>query len=248
MWADLAALVTVKTITLVSLGAFLGGLAAGAAGFAFGMVATGIWLHAIDPVHSAILVVSGGTIIQAGTIWPLRRAIEFPRLWPFLIAGLAGIPIGVWLLVRTDAAALKACLGAFLAAYGAYALLTPRLPRIERGGRLADAAIGFIGGILGGIGGYSGVLPAIWTQLRGWSKDVSRAVYQPFIVMAHIVTLVLVGVVAMDRQGLILLLIALPALLAGAAIGWRIYGRLDEHRFRQALAALLVVSGVVLMF
>jgi uncharacterized membrane protein YfcA len=248
MWADLAALVTVKTIALVSLGAFLGGLAAGAAGFAFGMVATGVWLHAIDPVHSAILVVSGGAIIQAGTIWPLRRAIELPRLWPFLIAGLAGIPLGVWLLVRTDAAALKAGLGAFLAAYGAYALLTPRLPRIERGGRLADAAIGFLGGILGGIGGYSGVLPVIWSQLRGWPKEVARAVYQPFIVMAHVVTLALIGAVAMDAQGLILLLIALPWLIAGGMIGWRIYGRLDERRFRQALAVMLVVSGVILMF
>jgi uncharacterized protein len=248
MWADLFALLTIKTIALVSLGAFLGGLAAGAAGFAFGMVATGVWLHAIDPVHSAILVVSGGTIIQAGTIWPLRRSIEFPRLWPFLIAGLAGIPIGVWLLVRTDASTLKAGLGVFLAAYGVYALLTPQLPRIARGGRTADAAIGFLGGILGGIGGYSGVLPAIWTQLRGWSKEAARAVYQPFIVMAHIVTLALVGALAMDRQGVILLLIALPALVAGATIGWRIYGRLDEHRFRQFLAVLLVVSGVTLIF
>lgn len=248
MWADVAALLTVKTIALVSLGAFMGGLAAGAAGFAFGIVATAVWLHAIDPIHSTILVVSGGTIIQAGTIWPLRRSIEPRRLWPFLAAGLAGIPIGVWLLVRTDAHALKVGLGLFLAAYGIYALATPRLPRIERGGRLADAAVGFAGGILGGIGGYSGVLPAIWTQLRGWTKEVARSVYQPFIVMAHVVTLALVGAVAMDRQGLILLLIALPALIAGAAIGWRIYGRLDEHRFRQALAALLVVSGVTLMF
>jgi uncharacterized membrane protein YfcA len=226
----------------------MGGLAAGAAGFAFGIVATAVWLHAIDPIHSTILVVSGGTIIQAGTIWPLRHSIEPQRLWPFLAAGLAGIPIGVWLLVRTDAHALKVGLGLFLAAYGVYALATPRLPRIERGGRLADAAVGFAGGILGGIGGYSGVLPAIWTQLRGWTKEVARSVYQPFIVMAHVVTLALVGAVAMDRQGLILLLIALPALIAGAAIGWRIYGRLDEHRFRQALAALLVVSGVALMF
>jgi uncharacterized membrane protein YfcA len=248
MWAEVAALLTVKTIALVSLGAFMGGLAAGAAGFAFGIVATAVWLHAIDPIHSTILVVSGGTIIQAGTIWPLRRSIEPRRLWPFLAAGLAGIPIGVWLLVRTDAHALKVGLGLFLAAYGIYALATPRLPRIERGGRLADAAVGFAGGILGGIGGYSGVLPAIWTQLRGWTKEVARSVYQPFIVMAHVVTLALVGAVAMDRQGLILLLIALPALIAGAAIGWRIYGRLDEHRFRQALAALLVVSGVTLMF
>jgi uncharacterized membrane protein YfcA len=248
MWAEVAALLTVKTIALVSLGAFMGGLAAGAAGFAFGIVATAVWLHAIDPIHSTILVVSGGTIIQAGTIWPLRRSIEPRRLWPFLAAGLAGIPIGVWLLVRTDAHALKVGLGLFLAAYGIYALATPRLPRIERGGRLADAAVGFAGGILGGIGGYSGVLPAIWTQLRGWTKEVARSVYQPFIVMAHVVTLALVGAVAMDREGLILLLIALPALIAGAAIGWRIYGRLDEHRFRQALAALLVVSGVTLMF
>jgi uncharacterized protein len=248
MWAEVAALLTVKTIALVSLGAFMGGLAAGAAGFAFGIVATAVWLHAIDPIHSTILVVSGGTIIQAGTIWPLRRSIEPRRLWPFLAAGLAGIPIGVWLLVRTDAHALKVGLGLFLAAYGIYALATPRLPRIERGGRLADAAVGFAGGILGGIGGYSGVLPAIWTQLRGWTKEVARSVYQPFIVMAHVVTLALVGAVAMDREGIILLLIALPALIAGAAIGWRIYGRLDEHRFRQALAALLVVSGVTLMF
>jgi len=248
MWAEAAALLTVKTVTLVSLGALMGGVAAGAAGFAFGMVATGIWLHAIDPVHSAILVVSGGAIIQAGTIWPLRRAIEPQRLWPFLVAGLAGIPIGVWLLVRTDAHALKVGLGVFLAAYGIYALATPQLPRIERGGRVADAAIGFVGGILGGIGGYSGVLPAIWTQLRGWSKEAARAVYQPFIVMAHIVTLVLVGTVAMDALGVILLLIALPSLLVGAVIGWRLYGHLDERRFRQFLAALLVVSGVVLVF
>jgi uncharacterized protein len=248
MWAEAAALLTVKTVVLVSLGAFVGGLAAGAAGFAFGIVATAIWLHAIDPVHSTILVVSGGTIIQAGTIWPLRRAMEPQRLWPFLVAGLIGIPIGVWLLVRTDAHALKVCLGVFLAVYGVYALATPQLPRIERGGRLADAAIGFVGGILGGLGGYSGVLPAIWTQLRGWSKEVARAVYQPFIVMAHIVTLVLVGTVAMDALGVILLLIALPSLLVGAVIGWRLYGHLDERRFRQFLAALLVVSGLVLVF
>jgi uncharacterized membrane protein YfcA len=247
MWADVAALLTVKTVALVSAGAFVGGLAAGAAGFAFGIVATAIWLHAIDPVHSTILVVSGGAIIQAGTIWPLRRSMEPQRLWPFLLAALIGIPIGVWLLVRTDAHALKVALGVFLAAYGVYALATPQLPRVTGGGRIADAAVGFAGGILGGIGGYSGVLPAIWTQLRGWSKEEARAVYQPFIVMAHVVTLALVGTVAMDRQGLILLVIALPALLAGAVIGWRIYDKLDEHRFRQFLAVLLVVSGITLV-
>jgi uncharacterized membrane protein YfcA len=250
MWADpaVAAIFTGKTLGVLWLGAFMGGLAAGGAGFAFGIVGSAIWLHALDPLHATMLVVSGGSIIQAGTIWPLRRDINFPRLAPFAIAGLVGIPIGVWLLVRVDAHALKIALGIFLAVYGIYALATPRLPRIGGGGRIADAGVGFIGGVLGGIGGYSGVMPAIWCQLRGWPKDVSRAVYQPFIIMAHIVTLTLIGVVALDRAGIVLFFLALPALAVGAFIGWRIYGRLDEQRFRQMFAAVLVVSGLILVF
>ena len=105
-----------------------------------------------------------------------------------------------------------------------------------------------IGGILGGLGGYSGVLPAIWAQLRGWHKDRSRAFYQPFIVMAHVATIAALGTVALDRGGLVLFVLALPALVLGAWIGWSVYGRLDERRFRQVFAVLLIVSGLTLVF
>jgi hypothetical protein len=240
------ALLQPHVLVVVTTGAFIGGLAAGGAGFAFGIVASAIWLQALDPVHTTALVVSGGAIIQLSTIWPLRRAIEPQRVWPFLVAGLIGVPIGVWLLVRSDAHALRFALGIFLLVYGLYALLAPRLPTVG-GGRAADAAVGFAGGVLGGLGGYSGVLPAIWCQLRGWPKETSRGIYQPFILMAHVTTLILVGVVALDRTALLLFLAALPALALGAWTGWQIYGRLDERRFRQALAGLLVVSGIALV-
>jgi uncharacterized membrane protein YfcA len=241
---------TLQTLAFVALGAFVGSLASGGLGFAFGTVGAAFWLHVLEPVHATMLVVIGGTIVQVGTFWPLRRSMEWNRLWPFIVAGLVGIPIGVWLLVRTDATVLKVALGAFIGIYGGYALAAPRLPRFDGGGKVADAAIGLIGGVLGGVGGYSGLVPAMWTQLRRWPKDVSRAVYQPFVLMAHAVTVMLVGVVALDRLGrvfLICLLVAVPALLAGGWIGWKIYGRLDERRFQQALAAMLVVSGVILV-
>jgi uncharacterized protein len=240
------AVLNAHVLAIVCLGAFVGAVAAGGAGFAFGIVGSAIWLQVLDPIHTTALVVSGGTIIQLGTIWPLRHSIEPRRVWPFLVAGLIGVPIGVWLLVHTDSHALKFALGIFLATYGLYALLAPRLPKIG-GGQAADAAVGLAGGILGGLGGYSGVLPAIWCQLRGWPKETSRGIYQPFILMAHVTTLALVGVVALDRAGLLLFLAALPALAAGAWTGWKIYGRLDEIRFRQMLATLLVVSGIVLV-
>ena len=40
---------------------------------------------------------------------------------------------------------------------------------------------------------------------------------------------------------------SVPALVAGTFAGWAIYGRLDERRFRQVLAALLAASGLTLV-
>jgi uncharacterized membrane protein YfcA len=228
-------------------GALLGGVAAGASGFAFGIAASALWLHALEPVHVTFLVVAGGLSIQSGTILPLRHSLNLRRLWPALVAVALGVPIGVWLLVRSDVGVLKIVLGIFLLVYGAYALFAPRLPRIEAG-RAADVAVALLSGIMGGIGGYSGVAPAIWSQLRGWPKDVARAYYQPLIVTAHVVTIAALGAVALDRKGFILFALALPALALGAWLGWTIYGRLDERRFRQVFAALLMLSGLVLVF
>ena len=239
-WGDPAVLM------LVALGGFLGGMATGAAGFAYGVVATSIWLHAISPVQAAFLVVSAGLINQAALNWPLRRSIDIGRLAPFLIGGLIGIPLGVALVVQSSPGHIRTALATFMVAYGIYALAAPRLPSMAWGGRTADAAIGFFGGVLGGLGGLSGILPAIWTQLRGWPKDVARAVYQPFILAAHIATLLMISV-KVDAEGLLLFAVALPAVLLGSWFGWSIYDKLDERRFRLVFAGLLVLSGAVLL-
>jgi hypothetical protein len=100
---------------------------------------------------------------------------------------------------------------------------------------------------MGGIGGFSGVAPAIWSQVRGWPKDVGRAFYQPCIVVAHIATIATLGAVALDRKGLVLFALALPVLVLGGWVGWTVYGRLDERRFRQMFAVLLIASGLVII-
>jgi uncharacterized protein len=238
----------IDTLALLWLGALVGAIAAGGAGFAFGLTASSIWLHRIDPVHSALLINACGTLLHMTTIWPQRGHIEVKRVWPFVVAGLLGIPIGVRLLLILDAGVLKVVLGAFLLAFGAYALLAPRLHTVRAGGRAADAGVGFIGGILGGVGGYCGVLPTVWTQLRGWPKQMARAVYQPYIIVIQSVTVAGIILATYDRAGLILVLLVLPPLALGTWIGWQLYGRLNDLRFRQALAILLIASGATLVF
>ena len=239
--------ISLDTLGILWLGALLGAITAGASGFAFALAATSIWLHRIDPVHSAVLATGCGVRLHLSTLWPQRKFIEPKRLAPFIAGGLLGVPVGVYLLAYTAPNVLKAALGIFLIAFGTFVLSHPHFHRVERGGRKADAAVGFIGGILGGIGGYSGVLPTIWTQLRGWPRQIARGVYQPYIIVIQTISLVGIVLVTRDTTALVLLIEALPPLLVGTWIGWRIYGRMDERRFRQALAILLIASGAVLV-
>ena len=88
MFSDpaLAAVLSLKTLSIVWLGGFLGGMATGAAGFAYGIVATSIWLHAIAPLHAAVLVVAGGLIIQSSLVLKMRRGsrhLSSPACWAF---------------------------------------------------------------------------------------------------------------------------------------------------------------------
>lgn len=71
--------------------------------------------------------------------------------------------------------------------------------------------------------------------------------YQPFILLAHLTTLIVLGAVNLDATGLVLVVAALPALGAGTWLGWQIYGRLNEAAFRRFLAALLLLSGLTLI-
>jgi uncharacterized membrane protein YfcA len=236
-----------ETIGFIWLGTLLGGIAAGGTGFAFGLVASAIWLHRIDPLQSGILIAGCGLLLHLMTIWQQRQHVEPARIWPFVVGGLIGVPIGVHFLAYTDAAMLKILLAVFLIVFGTYALLAPKLRTITGGGRPADVSIGFLGGILGGLGGYSGVLPTIWTQLRGWPKEMARAVYQPYVIVMQAVTLAGILWVAFDRADLRLLIVILPPLFLGTWIGWKLYGKLDDRRFRQAIAVLLIASGVTLI-
>ena len=116
------------------------------------------------------------------------------------------------------------------------------------GGRAADGGVGFLGGVLGGTTGLGGIVPTVWCSLRNWPKDEQRAVFQPVAVAIFAVTVFwLGGSGAVSAVTMQLFLIGLPWVLVGTWLGLRLYGRLDDARFRQAVLILLMASGAVLM-
>lgn len=235
-------------LLLIVTGAVVAGFVQGLSGFAFGLTAMSFWVWGLEPQVAAALAVFGALTGQLIAAFSVRRGFDWRLLAPFFAGGALGVPLGVWLLPRLDVDLFKALLGALLALWCPAMLMSRRLPRIAGGGRLADGVAGAAGGMMGGLGGFTGAIPTLWCTLRGFDKDVQRAVIQNFNLAALVVTMgayLATGIVT--RQMWPLFAVVAPAMLVPTLIGTRIYRGLDEARFRQIVLGLLTASGVALL-
>ena len=237
-----------ELILFVIAGAVVAGFVQGLSGFGFSMTAMALWAWTLEPRLAAVLAVFGslaGQIVAAVTV---RRGFDLARLLPFVLGGLAGLPVGIWLLPQLDATLFKALLGGMLVIVCPLLFFADRLPRITHGGRAADALSGVGGGVLGGLGGFTGVVPTLWCTLRGYEKDVQRSVIQNFnlaTLAATFVGYLATGVIR--REDLTLFAIVAPAMLIPSLLGARLYIGISEAAFRKVVLGLLSVSGVAML-
>ena len=228
-------------------GTFAAALVAGLGGFAFGIVAAGMWLYILSPLHTATLIMGLGLVVQGYSVWKLRHALDGRRLAPLLIGTAFGVPLGVFVLAHTDPRYVRLGIGVVLVLFSLYGLLRPNLRPIKAALFSGDFCAGFLNGVLGGATGLAGIIAVIWCQLRGWAKDQQRAVFQPVGVATFALSAAwLGGQGSISREVVPLFVAALPVLLAGTWLGLKFYGRLDEAQFRKIVLVLLLASGVVL--
>ena len=233
-------------LAFLLLGALAGGFVTGLAGFGTGLAAAGVWFHVLEPATVPPLVALVSVGGQAVALVFVRHAFDRRRCGPYLLGGVAGVPLGVAALAVASPDMLRLAVGLLLVGYTALTM-AGRLPAPPPS-RAADAAVGLGGGALGGFAGLSGPLPVIWLRLRGGSADAQRAVYQPFnLVVLALAAAAMAVSGAMDLAALRAAGLCLPVALAAAWTGARLYRRIDALLFRRIVTGLLCVSGLVLV-
>jgi len=234
---------------LLFLGALAGGFVSGLAGFGMALMALGIWLYVLPPSLAVPLVLICSVIAQTATLPSMWRTFDLTLVWPFIIGGLAGVPLGTMLIAHADPQIFKFSVGVLLLVFPT-ALYFQRKPMAFRfGGKPADAGIGFAGGILGGLAGLSGPLPILWASVRGWGKEERRGIFQTFnwtVLFAALCLQAAAGLVKLEVVWLTLL--AFPGTMLGAWLGARTYHALSDRNFRDIVLGLLLLSGVGLVW
>jgi hypothetical protein len=228
------------------------GMMSGLSGFGFSAIgAICLWL--LPPTLAVPLLMTLSTANQLMSIGQLKADMKPLREWwpdgpgPYLLGGLFGIPVGLWVLHSLPTPILMSVFGGFLVGYAAYSLLKPDSLRVLCRSRWPlSILVGMVGGVIGGFTAFPGAAVVIWSGLRGLSKRETRAIVQPYILGLQIVALAILAVghpATFGGKFWFLLTVTLPIVLPCTFLGVRLYKTLSEINFRRIAFMLLGTSG-----
>lgn len=165
---------------------------------------------------------------------------------PYLIGGVLGVPIGLFILMVLPNSVMMVILGGLLVTYSFYFNTVGKSLRIggECGWRGTIVA-GFTGGIIGGFSAFPSAAVVVWTSLKGLSKGDVRGVLQPYILIMQALSLVLLAwrtPAVFNGEFWTLLAAMLPIVIPCTLVGMTIYQKLSEVNFKRVG---LIVLGVV---
>ncbi|MFO7619075.1 MAG: sulfite exporter TauE/SafE family protein [Thermoplasmata archaeon] len=231
-WAIIAAVI------IILLGAFIQGLA----GFGFSQFAIPLLVLFIVSGDLIPIMVFLSLFLNILLIWGLRRHVRIRRIWPLMIGGALGIPVGTYLLLIADSDALKIMIGLLILLFGAAQLFNIR--KHFRNEKAAMGPIGFAGGVLNGCVSMSGPPLILFFSNQGYSKRKFRANLIAFFLFINIATLpvflyagLLTETVATTSA------VLLPGMLLGAFVGSRLSGKVPEKKFRNFVLVLVMIFG-----
>ena len=234
-------------IVYLVLGAAAGGFINGLSGTGTALFALGFYLVVLPPETAVAIVALMSVLVGVQGLWIVRASLlsRPDRLVRFILPGLAGVPLGLFLLNIIDSGTLRLGIAVFLILYGGYFGFRAALPSFSRRTPIIDMVVGFTGGVLGGTAGVSGALPSMWLSIRPWTKAETRAVLQPFNMVMLVTTVVLLffrG--AYDATAVKALAVTIPCGLIAAQVGILVFHRLSDTGFRRLLILLTLVMGV----
>lgn len=235
----------------------MSGLMSGLSGFGFSAVGSACLLI-IPPKLAVPLLMALSTANQLLSVGQLREDMpkSFEEFWPSgpgpcILGGIVGAPLGVWLLNNLPAPSLMALFGVILTLYSAYSIFKPAGITIQGfDGAKTGAVVGFLGGTIGGFTAFPGAAVVVWTGLRNLSKNRTRTIVQPYILVMQLVSLATNAYShpsIFEHRFWMLLAVTMPIVLPGTMMGVLVYRRISDVNFKRVSFFLLGLSGLGLL-
>jgi uncharacterized protein len=232
------------TIVFGLLAIFMAGFTYGLTGFGFGLVSVPLLLLVLPPQSVVPITLLLASVTGVLVVWEAWRCIQIRRIWPLLVGGVMGIPVGTWVLTVLDANVLKVIIGAIIS-LSALAFLCGFHKPVGRE-KLTSIPIGVASGIMNGATGMSGPPVILFFSNQGVEKSIFRANLATYFLILNLITFPAQWVGGLlTRDVFTHVLWFLPALALGSWLGIRLAQRVNENLFRRVALTLVAATGII---
>jgi uncharacterized membrane protein YfcA len=231
-------------LALLTVAAFVAALARGFSGFGSALIFVPLASTAIGPRAAAPLLLIIDGVAAAGLIPGAWRHADKRDVGTLSIGALAGIPLGAWILIKSDPLLIRwaiALFGTLLLALLMSGWRYHGKPTIS-----ITAIVGAAAGLLGAAAQIGGPpIVAYWL-----SRSIAAETVRTNIVLYFAITTIMIGTVylaggLLTRPVIELALITGPIYGVGLYAGVRMFGLASEITFRRICFALIAAAIVV---
>lgn len=240
---------------LVALIVFLTHFQDGITGFGSAALALPFLALLIGLQQSVPALIILGWLLSIFIILQSRQHIVWREYARIMVLAAIGMPIGVWLSGRLPESQLKWILAVFMVAIGTHGLIR-QFAKSKSDGPISESKkrwlSGFVtlGGVMQGAFGAGGPLIVIYATRAFRGKGVFRctlcllwATLNPILIATR-----WAAGKRIDMAVLKIVAICLPSMLLGLVLGSIAHHKADEVTFRRIVYAVLVLSGVMLIW
>jgi uncharacterized membrane protein YfcA len=221
----------------------------GATGFGAGVVAIPL-LVLVLPLRAVIPVMTTlGIVASFGQTAREFRHVEWRGVRGLLLPTLAGWAAGLWLFKALHPEMLRTALALFIIAYALWSL-APRKAVLRAPRAWIAPLAGASGGMVSTLfGGMAGPMFVVYLNALDLDKARFRATMSAILFLLALLRAGGYGGLGFyDTRVFALLALLAPMMVLGMVLGERVFHGLEESLFKRVVAALLVASGVALLF
>lgn len=225
---------------------FVGSTVFSTIGFGIGVTSIPILLLVFDPQTAVIVINTVSLLMFVLVIYQTREHIQLREAMPIIIAGLVGMPIGVFILGSVDSSVLKIGIASAIIALTLLGVFNVGVPLVKS--KITGPVVGLIVSILLNAFGIGGALILLFALARDWQRHAVRgtlALYFLVVEGAGVIGYGVSGLFTLER-GLIVLIVIIPVAL-GFGFATLIHRRLNETIFRRLAVGLIIVSSLVIL-
>ncbi|MFO7890060.1 MAG: sulfite exporter TauE/SafE family protein [bacterium] len=204
------------------------------------------FLTALTGIKTAVpLAALVATTIHITILIHKWRELDLRAAWRLIVASLAGIPLGAFILRLGNEVYLKCILGLIIVIFSLYYLLKPALPLLKN--EKYAYVFGFFAGILGGAYNTNGPPVVIYGTMRRWNPRVFRTTMQGYFFPTGLLLLFSHYSVGLWTDTVWHnYLIAFPFVLAAVWAGARLNAKISSGKFDKYIYIFLVLTGISL--